>query len=65
MLPKRDEKVIHHMLTKENYTNVNKSKQLPREKSSHLILMKFCLPISQPAFTCSKLTIETVEQDVK
>ena len=25
----------------------------------------YCMPSSQPAFTCSKLTIETVEQIVK
>ena len=30
-----------------------------------VIILSFGLKISQPAFTCSKLTIETLEQGVK
>ena len=32
---------------------------------SMVIFLKNILAVSQPAFTCSKLTIETLEQGVK
>ena len=51
-------------MLKHNIWHIYHTKKYYNDKTN-LHLYEFCLNSSQPAITCSKLTIETLEQGVK